>query len=152
MRILAVDIGSVRTGLAVSDPLGFTAQPLPTVEGGEAKVNAKKILEVVKQYAAEKDEARRIGTVVLGNPIMLNGKKSERSLISEECARLLTEYLRQQVAYPVEVVLKDERLTSVAAERCMLSMDASRKTRKEKKDQLAAQLILENYLEAKRRV
>ena len=130
MRILAVDIGSVRTGLAVSDPLGFTAQPLPTVEGGEAKVNAKRILEVVKQYAAEKDEARRIGTVVLGNPIMLNGKKSERSLVSEECARLLTEYLRQQVAYPVEVVLKDERLTSVAAERCMLSMDASRKTRK----------------------
>lgn len=152
MRILAVDIGSVRTGLAVSDPLGFTAQPLPTVEGGEAKVNAKRILEVVKQYAAEKDEARRIGTVVLGNPVMLNGKKSERSLISEECARLLTEYLRQQVAYPVEVVLKDERLTSVAAERCMLSMDASRKTRKEKKDQLAAQLILENYLETKRRV
>ena len=152
MRILAVDIGSVRTGLAVSDPLGFTAQPLPTVEGGEAKVNAKRILEVVKQYAAEKDEARRIGTVVLGNPIMLNGKKSERSLISEECARLLTEYLRQQIAYPVEVVLKDERLTSVAAERCMLSMDASRKTRKEKKDQLAAQLILENYLETKRRV
>ena len=152
MRILAVDIGSVRTGLAVSDPLGFTAQPLPTVEGGEAKVNAKRILEVVKQYAAEKDEARRIGTVVLGNPIMLNGKKSERSLVSEECARLLTEYLRQQVAYPVEVVLKDERLTSVAAERCMLSMDASRKTRKEKKDQLAAQLILENYLETKRRV
>ena len=152
MRILAVDIGSVRTGLAVSDPLGFTAQPLPTVEGGEAKVNAKRILEVVKQYAAEKDEARRIGTVVLGNPIMLNGKKSERSLISEECARLLTEYLRQQIDFPVEVVLKDERLTSVAAERCMLSMDASRKTRKEKKDQLAAQLILENYLETKRRV
>ena len=152
MRILAVDIGSVRTGLAVSDPLGFTAQPLPTVEGGEAKVNAKRILEVVKQYAAEKDEARRIGTVVLGNPIMLNGKKSERSLVSEECARLLTEYLRQQIDFPVEVVLKDERLTSVAAERCMLSMDASRKTRKEKKDQLAAQLILENYLETKRRV
>ena len=152
MRILAVDIGIVRTGLAVSDPLGFTAQPLPTVEGGEAKVNAKRILEVVKQYAAEKDEARRIGTIVLGNPIMLNGKKSERSLISEECARLLTEYLRQQVAYPVEVVLKDERLTSVAAERCMLQMDASRKVRKEKKDQLAAQLILENYLETKRRV
>ena len=152
MRILAVDIGSVRTGLAVSDPLGFTAQPLPTVEGGEAKVNAKKILEVVKKYAEEKDEARRIGTVVLGNPIMLNGKKSERSLISEECARLLTEYLRQQIDFPVEVVLKDERLTSVAAERCMLSMDASRKTRTEKKDQLAAQLILENYLETKRRV
>lgn len=152
MRILAVDIGSVRTGLAVSDPLGFTAQPLPTVEGGEAKVNAKRILEVVKKYAEEKDEARRIGTVVLGNPIMLNGKKSERSLVSEECARLLTEYLRQQIDFPVEVVLKDERLTSVAAERCMLSMDASRKTRKEKKDQLAAQLILENYLETKRRV
>lgn len=151
MRILAVDIGSVRTGLAVSDPLGMTAQPLPTIEGGGAKVNAKSVVEVVKKYAAEKDEARRIGTVVLGNPIMLNGKKSERSLISEECARLLEEYLRQQVAYPVEVILKDERLTSVAAERCMLSLDANRKVRKEKKDQLAAQLILENYLETRRR-
>ena len=151
MRILAVDIGSVRTGLAVSDPLGMTAQPLPTIPGGGAKVNAKSVMEVVKHYAAEKDEARRIGTVLLGNPIMLNGKKSERSLISEECARLLSEYLRQQIDYPVEVVLKDERLTSVAADRCMLSMDASRKVRKEKKDQLAAQLILENYLETRRR-
>jgi putative Holliday junction resolvase len=151
MRILAVDIGSVRTGLAVSDPLGMTAQPLPTIEGGGAKVNAKSVAEVVKKYAAEKDEARRIGTVLLGNPIMLNGKKSERSLVSEECARLLSEYLRQQVDYPVEVILKDERLTSVAAERCMLSLDASRKVRKEKKDQLAAQLILENYLETRRR-
>jgi len=151
MRILAVDIGTVRTGLAVSDPLGMTAQPLPTIEGGGAKVNAKSVAEVVKKYAAEKDEARRIGTVLLGNPIMLNGKKSERSLVSEECARLLSEYLRQQVDYPVEVILKDERLTSVAAERCMLSLDASRKVRKEKKDQLAAQLILENYLETRRR-
>lgn len=151
MRILAVDIGSVRTGLAVSDPLGMTAQPLPTIEGGGAKVNAKSVAEVVKKYAAEKDEARRIGTVLLGNPIMLNGKKSERSLVSEECARLLSEYLRQQIDYPVEVILKDERLTSVAAERCMLSLDASRKVRKEKKDQLAAQLILENYLETRRR-
>ena len=152
MRILAVDIGSVRTGLAISDPLGFTAQPLPTIEGGGAKVSAKSVLEVVKNYAAEKDEARRIGTVLLGNPVMLNGKKSERSLVSEECARLLREYLRQSVAYPVEVILRDERLTSVAAERCMLQMDASRKTRKEKKDQLAAQLILENYLETRRHV
>ena len=107
----------MRTGLAVSDPLGMTAQPLPTIPGGGAKVNAKSVMEVVKQYAAEKDEARRIGTVLLGNPIMLNGKKSERSLISEECARLLSEYLRQQIDYPVEVVLKDERLTSVAAEK-----------------------------------
>ena len=150
MRVLAVDIGTVRTGFAVSDPLGLTAQPLPTVEGGSAKVNAKAIADVVEKYAAEASEARRVGTVVIGDPIQLNGKKGEKSAVSAECARLLEEYLRQRIAYPVKVVLRDERFTSVAAERCMLESDANRKHRKEKKDQLAAQLILENYLESRR--
>lgn len=150
MRVLAVDIGTVRTGFAVSDPLGLTAQPLPTAEGGSAKVNAKKILAIVEQYASEKEEARRVGTVVLGNPVMLNGKKGEKSQVSEECARLLEEYLKQRLSYPVKVILRDERLTSVAAERFMLQGDASRDLRKEKKDQVAAQLILENYLESLR--
>ena len=150
MRILAVDIGTVRTGLAISDPLGLTAQPLPTVPGGSPKVNARKILELVAKYAGEADEKRRIGTVVLGNPVMLNGKPGEKSRDSEECARLLREYLKQKIAYPVEVLLRDERLTSVAAERFMLQGDARRNVRKEKKDQVAAQLILENYLESRR--
>lgn len=150
MRILAVDIGTVRTGLAISDPLGFSAQPLPTIAGGSPRVNAKGVAEIVEKYAGEPDEKRRIGTVVLGNPVLLNGKKSERSLVSEECARILRERLRQSLSYEVAVVLKDERLTSVAAERFMLQGDASRERRREKKDQVAAQLILESYLEGLR--
>lgn len=148
MRVLAADIGTVRTGLAISDPLGLTAQPLPTVAGGSPKTNAKAILETVLRFATEADEKRRVGTVVLGNPIMLNGKRGEKSKEIEECARLLREYLKQKLDYPVEVILKDERLTSVAAERYMIQGDARREKRKEKKDQVAAQLILENYLES----
>lgn len=150
MRILAVDIGTVRTGLAISDPLGLTAQPLPTVQGGSPKVNARIILDLVLKYATEPDEKRRVGTVLLGNPVLLNGKSGEKSKDSEECARLLREYLKQKLDYPVEVLLRDERLTSVAAERFMIQGDARRDRRKEKKDQVAAQLILENYLESKR--
>ncbi|MBR5624588.1 Holliday junction resolvase RuvX [bacterium] len=150
MRILAVDIGTVRTGLAISDPLGLTAQPLPTVQGGSPKVNARIILDLVLKYATEPDEKRRVGTVLLGNPVLLNGKPGEKSKDSEECARLLREYLKQKLDYPVEVLLRDERLTSVAAERFMIQGDARRDRRKEKKDQVAAQLILENYLESKR--
>ncbi|MBR5901252.1 Holliday junction resolvase RuvX [bacterium] len=150
MRILAVDIGTVRTGFAISDPLGLTAQPLPTAQGGSPKTNARTIVEIVARYAGETDEKRRVGTVILGNPVMLNGKPGEKSRDSEECARLLREYLKQKIAYPVEVLLRDERLTSVAAERFMIQGEARRDRRKEKKDQVAAQLILENYLESKR--
>ena len=151
MRVLAVDLGSVRTGLAVSDPLGFSAQPLPTIPGGSPKKMSKALLDLIFSYANEADEKRRIGTVLLGHPVLLNGKPSDTSRASEECARLLRELLRQKISYPIDVILRDERLTSVAAERFMLEGDASREKRKEKKDQIAAQLILENYLEQKRR-
>ncbi len=150
MRSLAADIGTVRLGFAISDPMGFTAQPLPTVEGGGVKKVAKAILEIVLDYEKSGGEKNKIAAVVIGNPIHLSGKKSEMSEMAEECARLLKEYFKQNLNREIDIILQDERLTSVAAERAMLAADLSRKKRKEIKDRVAAQLILQNYLDTKR--
>jgi len=150
MRFLAADIGTVRLGFAISDPMGFTAQPLPTVEGGGVKKVAKAILEIVLDYEKSGGEKNKIAAVVIGNPIHLSGKKSEMSEMAEECARLLKEYFKQNLNREIDIILQDERLTSVAAERAMLAADLSRKKRKEIKDRVAAQLILQNYLDTKR--
>ncbi len=148
MRILAADIGTVRLGLAVSDPMGMTAQPLSTIEGGTAKQVSKSILKIVLEYENTNSEKQKIKTVVIGNPIHLNGSESDMSKMAKECVRLLKEYFKQNFKREIDIVLQDERLTSVAAEKVLLSADLSRKKRKEIKDRVAAQLILQNYLDA----
>jgi putative Holliday junction resolvase len=150
MRVLGVDIGTVRLGLAVSDLLGFTAQPLPTREGGGIKKICKTILDVVLEYEKKGSEREKIGTVVVGHPIHLNATESEMSKFCKDCAKRLEEYFKQNqiINRQINVILKDERLTSVAAERVLLSADVSRKKRKEKRDQLAAQIILQGYIDA----
>ena len=147
MRILGVDIGTVRLGLAVSDPMEMTAQPLPTIEGGTAKKVSKSILSLVLDYEKTNSEKQKIKTVVIGNPIHLNGTESDMSKMANECVRLLKEYFKQNLTREIDIVLQDERLTSVAAEKVLLSADLSRKRRKEVKDRVAAQLILQNYLD-----
>jgi putative Holliday junction resolvase len=150
MRALAVDIGTVRMGLAVSDPLGITAQPLETRPGGSPRVMARTVLDILLGYENDARPADAVNAVVIGNPIYLDGRDSEMSLAGRECARLVRAYLRQRLARRIDVVLQDERLTSVAAEKAMLSSGASRQRRKHKRDQVAAQLILQAYLDAQR--
>ncbi|RLD10513.1 MAG: Holliday junction resolvase RuvX [Chlamydiae bacterium] len=150
MRILGVDIGTVRLGMAVSDPMGMTAQPLPTIEGGSAKKVSKSILSLVLEYEKTNSEKQKIKTVVIGNPIHLNGTESDMSKMAKECVRLLKEYFKQNFTREIDIILQDERLTSVAAEKVLLSADLSRKKRKEIKDRVAAQLILQNYLDIKK--
>jgi len=147
MRILAADIGTVRLGLAVSDPMGMTAQPLPTIDGGTAKQVSKSILKIVLEYENTNSEKQKIKTVVIGNPIHLNGLESAMIKMANECVRLLKEYFKQNFKREIELVLQDERLTSVAAEKVLLAADLSRKKRKQIKDRVAAQLILQNYLD-----
>ena len=72
------------------------------------------------------------------------------SEMASECVRLLKEYFKQNLNREIDIILKDERLTSVAAERAMLEANLSRKKRKEIKDRVAAQLILQNYLDSKK--
>ena len=147
MRILAVDIGTVRIGFAISDPQQIIAQALPTLESGSAKQICTKIIEVIKKYeTAPKDE--QIDKVVLGLPIHLNGKDSEMSLFVKECSQILKMYIIQKIKRRIEIVFKDERMTSISAERVMLEGNASRKVRRQKKDQIAAQIILMEYLNA----
>jgi putative Holliday junction resolvase len=149
MRVLAVDLGTVRMGFAVSDPLGLTAQPLETRPGGAVRQMCRTILDEVFEYE-HASETSRVGTIVIGKPIHLNGQPSDMSKRAQECARLLRIYVRQHLPRQVGVLLWDERLTSVQAENIMIAGGASRRTRRFKKDQVAAQLILEGYLDAQR--
>jgi putative holliday junction resolvase len=150
MRVLAVDIGTVRIGFAVSDPLGMTAQPLATQPGGGVKKNCKAILSMLQEYDKEEKDARRIGHIVLGHPLHLSGHASEMSELVEECARRIAIYCQQELHREIPVTLWDERLSSVAAEKELLHDNVSRARRKEVKDRVAAQLILMAYLEAQR--
>jgi len=149
MRVLAADIGTVRLGLAVSDPLGLTAQPLPTQPAGSVKQQCRTILGVALGY--EKGPERgRVSTIVIGHPVKLDGTKSEMTERAEECARVLAEYVRQQFSRAIDILVWDERLTSVAADQALLGAQVKRRERRERRDQVAAQLILENYLESRR--
>ncbi|MCX7846563.1 MAG: Holliday junction resolvase RuvX [bacterium] len=150
MRVLAVDIGTSRLGLAVSDPLRLTAQPLPTRPGGVPRQIARTVLDIVFEYERDPEPECRIGTVVVGHPIHLTGAASAMSRAAEECARLLRTYFHRHLRRPIVVTLWDERLTSVQADAILLEAGASRRTRKHKRDQLAAQLILQGYLDAQR--
>ena len=150
MRVLAADIGTIRLGFAVTDPLQISAQPLPTRAGGSARQMCKTIIAVLQDFEAAGQENARVETVVIGNPIHMNGSASPMSELAGECVRLLTQYIRQNVKREIPVVLWNERLTSVAAERIMLEGGARRAERKKKKDQIAAQLILQGYLDAQK--
>lgn len=131
MRIMALDVGEKRIGVAVSDPLGITAQGLEviTVTGTEM---LERINCLCREYAISK--------IIVGLPLSLNGTRGLTCQAVEEYARQISE----ATGLPVELV--DERLTTRAAERMLLSAGTSRKKRKAVKDKLAAVLILETYL------
>lgn len=147
MRTLAVDIGTVRIGFAISDPLGITAQPLPTQPGGGVKKAATAVCAVIRQY---EDERHKVGRVVIGNPLHMDGRASEMSDCAASCAQRVTDYCRRTLGREIPVELWDERLSSVAAEKALLQDNVSRSRRRDTRDQVAAQLILSAYLEAHR--
>ncbi len=136
MRIMALDVGEKRIGIALSDALGITAQPLMTYN--RAKDNRKEdiqgLWELIKKHEVEK--------LVVGLPKNMNntlGFKAEE----------VQNFIKALVAVediPVEWV--DERLTTVSAERTLLEADVSRKKRKAVIDKMAAVLILQTYLES----
>jgi putative Holliday junction resolvase len=130
MRILGVDHGQKRIGLAISDETGTVAQPVGYVTGG--------VNEVVR-VATE----RRAGKIVVGVPRRLDGTSSAQT----KNAELFIVALRLATTLPVEGW--DERLTSVQAERVLLEGDVRRAERKQKRDQLAATILLQSYLDAR---
>lgn len=134
MRVLALDVGEKNIGVAVSDELGWTAQGLPNLKRRSEDEVIAAIIKLVK--------AEKAGEIVVGMPINLDGSLGKKA---KEVAGFV-EGLKKKLSVPIKVW--DERLSSKEAERVMLEADLSRKRRKAKIDRLAAQLILQNYLDA----
>jgi putative Holliday junction resolvase len=133
-RILAIDYGTRRTGLAVSDPLRIIAGALATVE-------TKQLERYLADYFAEND----VDIIVLGKPTQMNGTPSQTMRYIEPLAG------RLRHAYPdKEVVLYDERFTSVLAHRTMLESGMGREARRDKAlvDRISATIILQSYMES----
>lgn len=136
MRIMGLDVGSKTVGVAISDLLGFTAQGLEIIQIDEEKeqFGFERLTELVEHYKVDK--------FVLGLPKNMNNTSGPRV----EASKAYGEKIAQLFQIPVEY--QDERLTTVAAERMLIEQaDVSRSKRKKVIDKLAAQLILQNYLD-----
>ena len=134
-RVLGIDPGRVRIGLALSDPLGLTAQPIEHLEHAGSRRDLNNIVERVRE--------NDVRTVVIGLPLTLAGEEREAAGASREMAAGLLRRLPD-----VRIELWDERLTTVQAERTMISGNVSRKKRRRQIDSLAAALILQSWLDA----
>ena len=137
-RIIGLDYGSKTVGVAVSDPLGFTAQGLETItrkDENKLRKTYARIEALIREYEAEK--------IVLGYPKNMNDTEGER--VQKTLA--FKEALERRTG--LEVVLWDERLTTVEAERILMDSGVRRENRKTYIDKMAAAVILQNYLDAK---
>ncbi|GAM16131.1 Holliday junction resolvase RuvX [Mesobacillus selenatarsenatis] len=134
MRTMGLDVGSKTVGIALSDELGWTAQGLETLKINEEEnvFGFDELGKIIKEYDVDK--------VVVGLPKNMNGTIGPRGEASQFYARELEE------RFGVPVILWDERLTTVAAERVLLEADLSRKKRKKVIDKMAAMMILQGYL------
>jgi putative pre-16S rRNA nuclease len=132
-RILALDFGARRIGLAVTDELGMTAQGLPTLHRTNKRNDFDHLRRTIKQYA--------VGEIVLGLPLRMSGEAG----IQAEKVEAFAEELRARFKLPVH--LFDERLTSVEANRVLDAAEMGDRRRKEVVDQLAAVLILQAFME-----
>jgi putative Holliday junction resolvase len=134
-RVLGMDYGARRIGFAVSDPDGQLALPVGSLEGGAEP----EVFRHVRDLCAE----REVGRIVVGLPVNMNGTRGPEAQKVEAFAR------RLQAALGLPVETWDERLSTVAVERTMRAADLSAAKRKASRDKMAAQAILQNYLDAK---
>ena len=135
MRILAIDLGEKRIGLAVSDLLGITAQGLPTIHIKSEQEICQKIMEVIKE--------KNVDRIVFGLPKNMNGTLGPQAKKVQEYAQKLEKLSNLPVDF------EDERLSTVRAEQVLLEADTSRAKRKKVVDKLAAMIILQSYLARK---
>jgi len=133
-RILALDHGKVRLGLAISDPDRRIASPLMT--------HTRKDLAQDERFLKRIVEEEEAGVILLGLPIHLNGTEGEQAKKVREFAKLVEAWTK------LPVVLYDERFTTVEAESHLWQAGLSHKRRKDRRDQLAAQILLQTYLDA----
>lgn len=134
-RILAIDYGSRRMGLAVSDALGITAQGLDTLERKNRRSDFARLERTIREY--------HIREIVLGNPLRMSGEEGAQSRKVADFA----EELRRRFELPVH--LWDERLTSSEANRLLRDAEVSLQKRTQAVDRMAATLILQSFLQAR---
>jgi putative Holliday junction resolvase len=137
-RVLALDYGKRRIGLAISDELGLTAQGLETLERTRVREDVARLAELAAQ--------REVSLVVMGDPIHLSGRRGKQS----EAVREFAARLHEKTGIPVE--FWDERLTSVEAGRVLRKSGISSRKRARAVDRLAAVLLLESYLDRRSHV
>ena len=139
MRIMGLDFGSKTVGVAVSDSLLITAQGVEIIrrkEENKLRRTLARIEELILEYQVEE--------IVLGHPKNMNATEGERARLTEE----FRDKLERRTGVPV--AMWDERLTTVAADKAMIEMGIRRENRKEYVDMIAAQLILQGYLDCRK--
>ncbi|SMO63237.1 Holliday junction resolvase RuvX [Melghirimyces algeriensis] len=136
-RIMGLDVGEKRVGVAVSDPMGWTAQGIEIIQRDGRQEWLDQLAKLIEQYEVE--------TLVVGFPRNMDGSIGEKGEACQELSRLL----EKQFKIPVE--LWDERLSTVAVERTLIDADMSRQKRRKVIDQMAASWILQGYLDAQGR-
>ena len=139
-RYLGLDIGDKTVGVAVSDPLFLTAQGVTTIERVGIRKDTTKVVEYVKEYNAS--------LVVAGLPLMLSGEDSPQTAKVREFVTLLENKLRSSGLANVQVVFQDERFTTKMSESVLMEAGVRRENRKQHLDRMAAQLILQTYMDA----
>lgn len=136
-RILGIDYGDSRVGIAISDSLGITAQGLETIKHNDNdKVVLKRLEEILKEY--------EVDTIVIGMPLNMSGQKTVRAKKTEEFIHKLKCKFSK-----VKIVEIDERLTTVAAHKTMNLLDINKNKKKDIVDTIAAVYILEIYMNNK---
>lgn len=134
MRIIGLDWGDARIGVAVSDPLGITAQPLFSLENNEEFIG--KLKEIIKKYD--------VGEIILGYPKNMSGKPGKSASKVEEFSKSITSEI------PIKIILCDERLTTKIAQKFSMIAGASRKKTKSFIDAATAGIILQGYIDSKK--
>ncbi|TVP85412.1 MAG: Holliday junction resolvase RuvX [Alkalicoccus sp.] len=135
MKTLGLDVGTKTIGVAVSDALGWTAQGVTTIHRSAQEEDFKKLDEIIKEH--------EVSSIVVGLPKNMNGTIGP----SGEFCRTFAEDIKEHTGLPI--IMWDERLSTMAAEKMLVGADVSRKKRKKVIDKMAAVMILQGYLDSR---
>lgn len=142
VRYVGVDLGSKRIGLAISDANSGVVSPLSVIAATPSLERAAHaILDVVDEYGA--------GGVVIGLPLNMDGTEGPQAKLSKQLAEAIRKVARNTSAASLEIHLHDERLTSHAADQRLRDRDLTRKKKKIRQDAVAAQILLESFIETR---
>lgn len=138
MRKMGIDLGDVRIGIALSDTMQIIASAFETYKRVSDEVDLNHINDIISD--------KEVDTVVIGYPVNMDGTIGDRAKKAEEFAKKLEDFCK------IKVVLQDERLSTVSAQKLLISSDVRREKRKEVVDKIASAIILQTYLDTNRRL